>query len=158
MREQEFARFFLFTEIWVSTSGVQKVWTGLKLVCMPKVWTKSQVSFSSFSLHIWMLVLCEWFLMHWFAPWTGITADTDVYSILVCIKFATGLHTYLHPNLSFRFGMGSHLVKLVCHWFALCLLLPRKTLSQTMLACSQVHPVRGLFGWSEGQHMAHGLM
>ena len=31
-------------------------------------------------------------------------------------------------------------------------------LSQTMLACSQAQPVRGLFGWSEGQHMAHWLM
>ena len=32
MREQEFARFFLITETWAPTSGVQKVWTGLKLV------------------------------------------------------------------------------------------------------------------------------
>ena len=29
MRDQEFARFFLVTEMWVSTSGVQKVWRTL---------------------------------------------------------------------------------------------------------------------------------
>ena len=38
---------------------------------------------------------------------------------MVWTKFATGLHTYSHPNLLIRFGMGLHLVQLVCHWFAL---------------------------------------
>ena len=79
--------------------------------------------------------------------------------------FNFGLHTvcnwfaYLFTSKPFlRFGVGLHLVKLVCHWFALCLISPCKTLSQTILACSQAQPVRGLFGWSEGQHMAHGLI
>ena len=45
-----------------------------------------------------------------------------MYLFPVCTKFATGLLTYSRdsrPNLSFRFGMGLHLVQLVCHWFAL---------------------------------------
>ena len=31
MREQEFARFSLITEVWVPTSGVQKLWTKIGL-------------------------------------------------------------------------------------------------------------------------------
>ena len=53
---QEFAKFFLITEMWpimwVPTSGVQKVWTSLKLVCIQLVWKKFQVSFSSSNLQI----------------------------------------------------------------------------------------------------------
>ena len=108
----------------VPTSGLQKVWTGLKLVCMPEVWTKFQVSFPQTDLSkpesmiqymnafvVWMIsdaLICSlnrYYIWNWSVL------------ILVSTKFATGLHIQWHAI--FCFGLACAWI-----WFALCLSAP----------------------------------
>ena len=63
IREQEFARFFLFKELWVPNSGVEKVWSLTldrpEIGLVPNDLPKNRVLFCSFQPVYMIAMLCS---------------------------------------------------------------------------------------------------